>query len=90
MLLAEPRVLLLDEPFASLDLPGQMRLAADIAACPQQVIVSTHVLEHVSDWPRVLWLERGRVRADGPGAETCAAYEASVREGAKALQGGMN
>jgi len=26
----------------------------------------------------VLWLERGRVRADGPGAEVCAAYEADV------------
>lgn len=79
MLLAQPDVLLLDEPYASLDLPGQMRLAADIAGCAQQVIVSTHVLEHVRDYPRVLWMEQGRVRADGPGAEVCAAYEDWVR-----------
>lgn len=78
LLLAGPRCLLLDEPYASLDLPGQARLAQDIAQATQQVIVSTHVLSHVSSYGRVLWLERGHVRADGPGAEVCAAYEADV------------
>ena len=79
MRVAQPEVLLLDEPYASLDLPGQLRLAADIAACPQQVLVSTHVLDYVRDYPRVLWLEQGQVRADGPGDQVCAAYEAWVR-----------
>ncbi len=78
LLIAAPRVLLLDEPFASLDLPGQARLARDIAAASQQVLVSTHVLDHVRDFGRVLWLERGQVRGDGPGREVCAAYEADV------------
>lgn len=79
MRVAQPEVLLLDEPYASLDLPGQLRLAADIAACPQQVLVSTHVLDYVRDYPRVLWLEQGQVRADGPGDQVCTAYEAWVR-----------
>ena len=79
MRVAQPEVLLLDEPYASLDLPGQMRLAADIAACPQQVLVSTHVLDYVRDYPRVLWLEQGQLRLDGPGQQVCAAYEAHVR-----------
>jgi len=78
MLLAKPRVLLLDEPYASLDLPGQARLADDIAACGRQVLVSTHVLGPVRDYPRVIWLHEGRVRGDGPGREVCAAYEAAV------------
>lgn len=78
LLLAQPQVLLLDEPYASLDLPGQMRLAADIETCTQQVIVSTHVLQYVRHYPRVLWLEQGQVRADGPGEQVCAAYETSV------------
>lgn len=77
-LVNRPRVLLLDEPFASLDLPGQARLARDIAAAEQQVLVSTHVLDHVRSFGRVLWLERGKVRADGPGHGVCAAYEADV------------
>ena len=79
MRVAQPEVLLLDEPYASLDLPGQLRLPADIAACPQQVLVSTHVLDYVRDYPRVLWLEQGQLRLDGPGQQVCAAYEAHVR-----------
>lgn len=80
LLLASPRSLLLDEPYASLDLPSQALLARDIATAPQQVIVSTHLLEHVRDFPRVIWLDQGQVRADGPGTEVCPAYEADVRQ----------
>ncbi|TYK73875.1 ABC transporter ATP-binding protein [Comamonas sp. Z3] len=80
LLIAAPQLLLLDEPFASLDLPGQARLAQDIAAAPQQVLVSTHVLDHVRDFERVIWLEQGRLRGDGPGRDICSAYETSVRE----------
>ena len=78
LLIAAPRTVLLDEPYASLDLPGQAQLADDIAAASQQVIVSTHVLAHVRDYARVVWLDQGRVRGDGPGEEVCAAYEAAV------------
>ena len=78
LLIASPQVLLLDEPFASLDLPGQARLARDIAAAPQQILVSTHVLDHVRDFERVLWLEQGKLRGDGPGREVCSAYEEAV------------
>ncbi|MDR0204739.1 MAG: energy-coupling factor ABC transporter ATP-binding protein [Delftia acidovorans] len=85
LLIAAPRVLLLDEPFASLDLPGQARLARDISAAPQQVLVSTHVLDHVRGFGRVLWLDRGRVRGDGPGHEVCAAYEADVARRLQAM-----
>ena len=76
--LAPHRVLLLDEPFASLDLPSQALLRQDIERAPQQVLVSTHVLTHVRHFERVIWLERGRVKADGAGADVCAAYEADV------------
>ena len=76
--LAPHRVLLLDEPFASLDLPGQVALKHEIEQAPQQVLVSTHVLAHVRHFERVIWLDQGRVRADGAGAEVCAAYEADV------------
>jgi len=78
LLVAAPQVLLLDEPFASLDLLGQARMAQDIAQAAQQILISTHVLDHVRRFERVLWLEQGRVRGDGPGPEVCAAYEADV------------
>ncbi len=78
LMIASPALLLLDEPFASLDQPGQALLAMDIAQASQQVIVSTHLLEHVRHFERVIWLDRGQVRADGPGEAVCAAYQADV------------
>lgn len=76
--IVSPRLLLLDEPFASLDLPGRAMLRREIEQAGQQIIVSTHLLEPVRDYGRVIWLAEGRVRADGPGPEVCAAYEADV------------
>jgi biotin transport system ATP-binding protein len=70
--------LLLDEPFSSLDLPSQAALHHDMAQASEQVLVSTHVLNHVRGFERVIWLDQGQVRADGDGSEVCAAYEADV------------
>lgn len=78
LMIASPKLLLLDEPFASLDLPGQALLSMDIARANQQVIVSTHLLRHVRDFERVIWLDKGGVRADGSGQGVCAAYESDV------------
>ena len=78
LLIAGPRLLLLDEPFASLDVPGRALLSQDIARVGQQVIVSSHILDPLRAFDRVIWLDQGRVRADGPAAEVCAAYEADV------------
>ncbi|SEL77201.1 biotin transport system ATP-binding protein [Variovorax sp. YR750] len=85
--ISEPATLLLDEPFASLDLLSQARLAAQLEASDHQILVSTHLLEHVYDFERVLWLEQGRVRGDGPGREVCEAYAEDVRERAAAERG---
>ena len=80
LLLAGPRSLLLDEPYASLDLPSQAMLARDMEKTEQQIIVSTHLLDHVRPFPRVIWLDQGQIRGDGSGDEVCAAYEANVRD----------
>jgi biotin transport system ATP-binding protein len=78
LMIASPRTVLLDEPFSSLDLPGRAMLEIDILKARPQVIVSTHLLEHVRRFERVIWLDKGQVRADGDGASVCAAYEADV------------
>lgn len=74
MLLAANPVMLLDEPYASLDLPSQMRLRQEIDQSPHQVIVSTHALEHVRHFERVIWLDAQGVQLDGPGHTVCDAY----------------
>lgn len=76
MLLAANPVMLLDEPYASLDLPGQMRLRQEIDQSPHQVLVSTHALEHVRHFERVIWLDTHGVHLDGPGHTVCDAYRA--------------
>lgn len=85
--IGEPATLLLDEPFASLDLPSQYRLSRSILDSRQQLVFSTHVLEQVRDFPRVLWLEQGRIRADGPGRDVCDAYRANVLQRATGRRG---
>jgi biotin transport system ATP-binding protein len=77
--IGRPATLLLDEPFASLDLPSQHRLSRQILAGAQQLVFSTHVLDQVRGFERVLWFEAGQVRADGPGHEVCDAYRADVQ-----------
>lgn len=78
LLIASHGLLLLDEPFSSLDLPGQAQLDHEVAQAPQQIIISTHVLQHIRHFERVIWLDAGAVRLDGPGHIVCAAYEADV------------
>ena len=78
LMMASPKSVLLDEPFSSLDLPGRSMLDMEILKATQQVIVSTHLLGHVRGFERVIWLDKGQVRADGDGASVCAAYEADV------------
>jgi biotin transport system ATP-binding protein len=85
LLIAPHQTLLLDEPYASLDLPHQALLDHDMAQAEAQIMVSTHVLDHVRHFDRVIWLDKGQVRADGKGAEVCAAYEADVGARAKLL-----
>ena len=78
LMIASHQTLLLDEPYSSLDLPNQALLHKDIEHAKEQIIVSTHVLDHVRHFDRVIWLDKGQVRADGIGSHVCAAYEADV------------
>ncbi len=78
LLIASHGLLLLDEPFSNLDLPGQAQLDHEVAQAPQHILISTHVLHHIRHFERVIWLDAGTVRLDGPGPAVCAAYEADV------------
>jgi biotin transport system ATP-binding protein len=78
LMIAGHHTLLLDEPYSSLDLPNQALLHRDIEQAKEQIIVSTHVLDHVRHFGRVIWLDKGQVRADGNGHDVCAAYQTDV------------
>jgi len=65
ILLMGPKTILLDEPFAALDLPTRLRLQRRLAALPQRLVTITHDPASVMGCDRVLWLDGGRVLADG-------------------------
>ena len=78
ILLMQPRTILLDEPLAGLDLPTQARLARRFAGLPQRLVTITHDPAVLEGADRVLWLEAGRVVADGPPAAVLPAFTAEM------------
>ncbi|MFD2140824.1 ABC transporter ATP-binding protein [Ancylobacter oerskovii] len=84
VLVMQPAVLVLDEPFSSLDLITRRRLEAVIAALPQQVILVAHELDAFVGYDRVIWLHEGRVRLDGPPDTVVEAYRAFAEDAAGA------
>ena len=77
----EPDLLLLDEPFSSLDLPTRHDLSRRLDALDQTIVMASHDLELLADFDRVLWLEGGRIRGDGPADSVIQAYRAHVHAG---------
>ena len=71
VLLSNPKVLLLDEPTASMDTMLEAKLVRDMRALigERTFIVATHrapILELVD---RIIWIDSGKVVADGPKAD---------------------
>jgi ATP-binding cassette subfamily C protein LapB len=71
ILLANPKVLLLDEPTASMDTMLEARLVRNIGSFigDRTLIVATHRAPVLQLVDRLIWLESGRLVADGPKAE---------------------
>ena len=78
VLLMEPQTILLDEPLAGLDLPTQIRLARRFAGLPQRLITISHDPASVRSCQRVIWLDAGTLRADGPPGPVLDAFEADM------------
>jgi len=75
LLALEPNTLLLDEPFASLDLHRSSRLAARLWSLPQRVIVSSHDLHALASCDEVIWMNKGQLIMQGSAREVIGAYK---------------
>ncbi|MCK1394418.1 energy-coupling factor ABC transporter ATP-binding protein [Bradyrhizobium sp. 1] len=78
LLATEPSILLMDEPFASLDLPTRLRLYRRIRALPQLIVMASHDFELLTEFDRIIWLDAGHIRLDGRPAEVLPAYRAQA------------
>ena len=84
VLLMGPETLLLDEPFAALDLPTATRLRRQLQALPQRLVIIAHRPEDLLDCDQLLWLEAGEVQGFGPPASVLPAFTAEMaRQGAE-------
>lgn len=79
IILMNPKVILLDEPFSALDLPTRYQLLDLLHHLPQQIIMISHELDSFTDFDRIIWLEEGKVRQDGPADEILKAYYADAK-----------
>lgn len=74
-----PKTILLDEPFAGLDLPTQIRLARRLSALPQRLITISHDPANMQAADRVIWLEQGQVKSDGPADHVLPEFTAAMQ-----------
>ncbi len=86
VMVLEPALLLLDEPFASLDFINRLAFIRRMRSLKPRAVMASHDLDLLRDCDRILWLERGKIRADGPPSEILPAYERDATALAGALQ----
>lgn len=67
-LMGRPRLLLLDEPTAAMDNEREAKVIEGLRALPAStgLVVATHRLPILALVERIVWLDQGRVLADGP------------------------
>lgn len=78
VLVAEPQVLVCDEPTTLLDLRNTRRVMDILNGLPQQLVMVTHHLDTLDSFDRVLVFEAGRLAADARPAQATDAYRALV------------
>lgn len=74
VLVTNPDVIIADEPTTLLDLSNRLRIQEEFRQLDQQLIVVTHDLDLISDFERVICIDKHAVVADGPATEVIEFY----------------
>jgi len=79
VLAMRPAVIVLDEPYSGLDIPTRLQLMRYVHEVKASIVQITHDPESVRHFERVIWLDDGRIRQDGPAADVLAAFEQQMQ-----------
>lgn len=74
VLAMKPKLIVLDEPYAGLDIPTSIGLHRELAGLTQSLVLITHDPVALKGFDRVIWLEDGAVFQDGPASEVLDAF----------------
>ena len=80
ILAMKPRIIVLDEPFAGLDIPTRMQLQRALDQAEAQLFHVSHDPQHLEHYDRILWIEGGRLRADGSPADILPEFTRQMTE----------
>lgn len=80
----QPGLVILDEPFAGLDIPTRAQLMRSLARYRGTLVHITHDPRDLAGYDRVIWIDRGAVRLDGPAAPVLEAYLAEMTRSGEA------
>lgn len=75
----QPKVLLLDEPFAGLDLPTKMQLTRSLRHYDGTLFHISHDPADLQGYDVIVWLEDGRIRSVGQEDEVLEAYQTAMQ-----------
>ena len=80
VLAMKPKAIVLDEPLSGLDIPTQLQLSRYLDDADAMLVHIAHDPDHIRDYDEVLWLEEGRLVADGAPAKVLPAFTARMHE----------
>lgn len=75
-----PRLVILDEPFAGLDVPTRMQLERYLAGYDGALLHITHDPRDIAEYDEVVWIDQGKVKDQGPPARILPAYLAEMKK----------
>ncbi len=74
VLVMEPRLVILDEPFAGLDIPTTRQLQRVLDGLEQTIVMITHDPRMVENYEHLVWLDEGRIQRQGDAAPVLSAF----------------
>lgn len=80
ILAMNPSVIILDEPFAGLDIPTAIHLARVLETAEATLVHITHDPRMILDYDHALWLEAGAIEMQGAAADVAPVFEAAMTE----------